>query len=163
MEKLVKRSQKLAFYGVSGTGNTVTYHRMTGFTEISKSSNPKEYSRQYVDEDFERSDVVGYSPEYSFAFDLFEDNAVHADIAAIADGERVGTDAIRSIVMVDLSKQDEKGLYSAVKRDFSVIPDSEGDSTDAYTYSGSLKANGERVLGTAESTDNWETCIFAAD
>ena len=29
-EKLVKRSQKLAFYGVKGEEG-VTYHRMTGF------------------------------------------------------------------------------------------------------------------------------------
>lgn len=79
-EKLVKRSQKVAFYGVPGE-DSATYHRMTGFTEFSKTSNPKEYNRQYVDEDFERNDITGYNPEFSYAFDLFENNAVHTDIA----------------------------------------------------------------------------------
>lgn len=160
MDKLVKRSQKVAFYGVPGTSST-TYHRMTGFTELSKSANPKEYSRQYVDEDYERSDVVGYSPEYSYGFDLFEDSAVHADIAAIADEEKVGADAIRDIVVVDMTGEGgTSGSFAAVKRGFAVIPDSEGDSTDAYTYSGSLKANGSRIVGTATSTDGWQTVTF---
>lgn len=158
-EKLVKRSQKVAFYGVKGTGETV-YHRMTGFTEFSKTSNPKEYNRQYVDEEFERSDIVGYSPEYSYAFDAFSGNAVHTDIAAISDEEKTGTDAVREIIIVDLTQAGDSGKYEAVKREFSVIPDSEGDSTDAYTYSGTMKAYGERVSGSASSADDFQTVTF---
>ena len=160
MDKVVKRSQKVAFYGVPGA-DSVTYHRMTGFTEITKSSNPKEYNRQYVDEDFERSDVIGYSPEFSYAFDLFEGSEVHADIASISDEEKTGTDAIREIIVVDLTKAgDAEKTFAAVKRGFAVIPNNEGNSTDAYTYSGSLKANGTRVTGTASSEDGWKTITF---
>lgn len=160
-EKLVKRSQKVAFYGVPG-GSETTYHRMTGFTEFSKTSNPKEYNRQYVDEDFERNDITGYNPEFSYAFDLFENNAVHADIAEISNEEKTGANAIREIIIVDLTKSGTpEGSYAAVKREFSVVPDSEGDTTDAYTYSGTFKSAGERVSGTATSSDGWKTITFA--
>lgn len=159
MDKLVKRNQKIAFYGCVGDSGTI-YHRMTGFTEFSKSANPKEYQRQYVDEDQERSDIVGYSPEYSYSFDQFEDSPVHADIAAIADEEKTGADAIRYVIVVDFTKAETAGKHTAVKRGFAVVPDSEGDSTDAYTYSGSLKANGSRVVGTVTSEDDWQTVMF---
>ena len=159
-ETLVKRSQKVAFYGVPGDSST-TYHRMTGFTEMSKSANPIEYTRQYVDEEHERNDVVGYSPEYSYAFDQFTENAVHTDIVAITDGELTGTDAVREIIIVDMTKKGTpENSFAAVKREFSVIPDSEGDTTEAYTYSGSLKVVGGRISGTATSADGWKTITF---
>lgn len=158
---LVKRSDKVAFYGIKGsTGDTYTYHRMQGFTDMSTSKNPIEYSRQYVDEDFEQSDVVGYSPSIAYGFDQFAGNAVHEDIAKISDDELLGTDAIRPIVLVDLTK--ESGV-NAVKRDFAVIPDSEGDSTDAYTYSGNLKVKGDKIKGTATSADGWKTITFTEE
>ena len=58
---LVPRSQKVLFYGVpAASGDTTTYHRMKGFTDVSTSKNAKEYTRQYVDELFEQTDVTGY-------------------------------------------------------------------------------------------------------
>lgn len=158
-EKLVKRCQKLAFYGVV-ENDTVTYYRMSGFTEFSKKANPKEYKRQYIDEEHERNDVVGYSPVFSYEFDQFDGNKVHSDLAALADGECIGTEAIRSIVVVDFTSENN-GSYRAVKREFAVIPDSEGGSVEAYTYSGSFKASGDKVIGSATSNDNWKTLIFA--
>ena len=158
---LMKRSDKVAFYGIKATeGNTYTYHRMQGFTDMSTSKNPIEYSRQYVDEDFEQADVVGYSPSIAYGFDQFAGNAVHEDIAKISDDELLGTDAIRPIVLVDLTKA--SGV-NAVKRDFAVIPDSEGDSTDAYTYSGNLKVKGDKIKGTATSADGWQTITFTEE
>ena len=161
MRKIVKRCEKLTFFGVVGEGGTVTYLRMKGFNEITVNRNPIEYSRQYVDEEFEQSDVVGYSPSISFSFDQFCDDAVHMDLAGIAEGELVGDAAIRSIVIVDLTQTGEsENSHPAVKRDFSVIYDREGDSMEAYTYSGNFKVKGEKVFGVALSQDAWETCTF---
>lgn len=157
---LMKRSDKVAFYGIKAAeGDTYTYHRMQGFTDISTSKNPIEYSRQYVDEEFEQSDVVGYSPSIAYGFDQFVGNAVHEDIVKISDDELLGTEAVRPIVMVDMSKTED----NAVKRDFAVIPDSEGDSTDAYTYSGNLKVKGDKIKGTATSADGWLTITFTEE
>lgn len=93
---IAKRASKILFYGVPATteSGAVTYHRMTNFTEATTSKNPKEYSRQYVDEESERSDVVGYAPSTSYAFDLDPENPVHKDIVSITDGEKIGPEAV---------------------------------------------------------------------
>ena len=153
---IMKRNSKVAFYGVTGE-NGVVYHRMSGFTEFATSKNPIEYSRQYVDEEMEVTDIVGYSPSISYSFDLFDDNPVHTDIADISDRELVGSGAVRKIIVVDVESEDK----SAVMREFAVIPDSEGDNIDVYTYSGSFKVKGNKVFGTASSEDEWQTCTFA--
>ena len=161
MNRIVKRSDKLTFFGVVGEDGVVTYHRMRGFSEISIRKNSKEYSRQYVDEEFEQSDVVGYSPSISFAFDQFKNDAVHSDLIALAESEEVGESAVRSILMVDLSQADDAGVCPAVMREFTVIFDSEASSMDAYSYSGNMKVKGEKIFGTATSEDAWSTCLFA--
>ena len=99
-EKIVKRSDKVAFMN-TGTTEAPVYTRMRKFTEMSNSKNPKEYSREYVDEDGEVTDVTGYSPEKSYAFDQYKDNPVHEKIAKIADDELKGDDAIVEILVVE--------------------------------------------------------------
>lgn len=146
----VKRCEKLAFMEVDGT-----YCRMTNFTQIATSKNPKEYSRQYVDEEFERSSIVGYSTSVGYSFDYERGNSVHELIKKITDEELLADDAEVEIVMVDV--EDASGVNGGVSRIWSVIPDSEGDSLDAYTYSGSFKACGEIKAVSAVTTDNWQT------
>ena len=58
-KKIVQRSKRVAFMNVSKEAELPKFERMTNFTTLTNSKNPKEYSRQYVDEDAERSDVVG--------------------------------------------------------------------------------------------------------
>ena len=72
-QKLVRRSQKVAFMNI-GDAEVPNYQRMKKFTELSNSRNSIEYSRQYVDEDGEDTDVVGVSLEKGFAFDEYANN-----------------------------------------------------------------------------------------
>ncbi len=158
------RSDVVAFYGVKGTGDTTTYKRMQGFTELSTSKNPKEYSRQYVDEDSERTDITGYAPEMSYNFDEVTGNEIHSDLVKIEDDELIGSAAVREIVMVYLNRETTTaGKFEARKRSFTVVPDSSGDSTDAMTHSGTFRANGEIVKGTASTSDGWLTLTFTED
>ena len=159
MDKIAKRSDKIAFFGIIKDGN-VEYKRMRGFTELSINKNPVEYSRRYIDEKTERNDVVGYAPSISYSFDKFSEDAVHSDIISVADNELVGSDAVRNIILVDLTTANSDGEYPAISRRWSIIPDSEGNDTDAYTYSGTLKANGDIIKGMATSSDNWLSCTF---
>lgn len=163
---MIKRSDKKAFYGVPSEGK-ITFTRMRYFTDLSISKNPKEYSRQYVDESEERADVVGYSPSMSYVFDDYKGDAVLEDIVEITNGEKLGLDAQREIIQVDFAREVNGGYY-AVKRTFSVIADSEGDSTDAYTYSGTFKTVSAKVIGVATiatpadgDSENVETITFA--
>ena len=162
-EKLVKRSGKVAFMDV-GTSGSASFQRMRKFTEISKSKNATEYSRTYVDEDGEVTDVTGYSEEISYAFDLYQGNAVHEKLVEITDDELTGNDALVDILMVDFSKPVSGGTggYEARKRTYSVVPDAEGDSTDAYTYSGSFRKNSAFTVGTATISEDGKTATFTA-
>lgn len=140
----VARCEKVAYYGVPGTSGDVTYKRMKNFSSLSTSKNPSEYSRKYVDEMFEQTDVTGYSPSISYTFDLDSESDVHKDIVGITNDEKIGNDAIRTIIVVDMtSTGTTDGKKVAYKRDFAVIPDTEGDGTDAYTYSGTFKTKGK--------------------
>lgn len=158
MSEIIKRCKKLAFYGVPSENGEYTFYRMRGFDEITTAKNPKEYTRQYIDEEFEQTDVVSYTPSIAFGFDRFADDPVHADIIGIFDGELVGADAVRPIVMVDLAEGN-----GAIRRDFAVIAENEGSGMDAYKYSGSFRVKGEKLTGTAASSDNWQTCTFKAE
>ena len=159
---LVKRSDKVSFLGCK-EGNTETFNRMRGFTTLSGSKNSIEYSRQYVDEEFETTDVVGFSPSMDFGFDQYTDDAVHEEMVEILDNEYTGTEARRNIVTVDFSQPVQGGGYKAVKREYAIIGDSEGDSMDAYTYSGTFKSTGKRITGTATLNSDNSVATFTED
>lgn len=159
---MIKRSEKLAFMEIRN-GETVTYERMTGFTEFSLSKNPKEYSRKYIDEDMERSEVVSYSPSVSYKFDTDPENNVHKLLCNVADHELIGEAAECNIIIADISSLDASGKAKAIMRRFSVIPQSEGDDKDTYTVSGALKACGSKKFGLASTSDNWQTVTFVEE
>ena len=157
--KLVQRADKVAFLNVKDT-----FTRMKGFTGMSTAKNPKEYTRQYVDELFETTDVVGISAAIEFAFDQFKGDAVHDKLVEMIDGEVVGTDAVVEIMVVDFTKPvpSADGTFEAKKRKYSLIPNTEGGSLDAYTYEGTFRVNSKTEKGTATTTDEWATATFAA-
>ena len=162
MNEIVQRHKLLAFYGVTTTTTdggttttTTTYHRMKYFTQLQQSKNPQEYSRKYVDEATNRTDVTGFSPQIDYGFDKHRDDPVLTDIVKITNEELYGTDAVREIITVDTVTGE------AYKRDYTVSPGSEGDDANIYKYSGSFKANGEQVKGTATTSDEWQTVTFA--
>jgi len=158
---LVKRSDKVSFFGNMTTG-TETFNRMRGFTTLSGSKNPKEYSRQYVDEEFETNDVTGYSPSIDFGFDQYKNDLVHDEMVEILDGEKTGTEARRNIVTVDFS-QPTTGGYKATKREYTIVGDADGDSMDAYTYSGTFRVSGKRITGTASLNSDSSVATFTPD
>ncbi len=157
--KLVKRSDKVSFLGCLAD-DSETFNRMRGFTTLSGSKNPTEYSRRYVDEEFETTDVTGYSPSLDFGFDQYIGDPVHEEMVEILDNEKLGTEARRNIVTVDFSQEAGEGSYKAVKREYAIIGDAEGDSMDAYTYSGTFRATGKRVVGTATVDETGAVATF---
>lgn len=160
--KLVKRADRLAFMNVAETSAPEEYRRLMGFTTLSESKNPIEYSRQYVDEPSETTDTVGYSAEKEYEFDMYAGNPCLEKIANITDNEVTGTDAHIPVVSVDLYTEDEQGRCLARKRTYAVVPDGVGDGTDALIYTGSLKAVSGIEMGYATSDDGWVTITYTA-
>lgn len=158
--KIVRRSQRVAFMNVDATGEAPKYERMTGFTTFTSAKNPKEYNRQYVDEDAERGDVVGYAPSIDYSFDRHTNTPVHDHIAKIQDGELLGSDTHVEIIVVDLFTKDESDVCEATKRTYSIIPNSDGDGTEALIYSGSMKSVSGITKGTAVVSEDGMTATF---
>ena len=158
MEKLVRRKDKIPFMDVSTT-SVELFKRMRRFTEFSTSKNAQEYSRSYIDEDGETTDVTGYSEEKSYVFDQYTDNPVHEKIVDITENEKTGNDALVKILVVDKTKPIDNG-YKARLRTYAVIPDTDGDDTNAYTYSGTLRQNAAFTVGKAVLSENEQTAIF---
>lgn len=153
-KSIVHRHKILTFYGIPDEEGSVKFVRMPKFTQLSQSKNPIEYNRQYVDEPFQETDVVGYSPSIAYAFDKHTGYEVQQDIVKITDEELLGDDAVRTIIIVNVD------TGAAIKRDYAVIPSTEGDNINIYTYSGTFKCKSEKVLGKADSKDNWQTITF---
>lgn len=162
--KMVKRCQRVAFMNTDTTGSAPKYDRMTKFSSLSNSKNPKEYSRQYVDQEFEESDVVGYAPSISYSFDRHTNTPVHETIAKIHDGELTGTETLVDIVVIDLFDPvgSTDGTYIARKRTWAVIPDADGDGSDALVYTGSFKAKSSVETGTATLSADGKTLTYTS-
>lgn len=162
--KLVKRHQRVAFMDTDTTGKTPKFERMTGFTSLTNSKNPKEYSRQYVDRESEDTDVVGYSPSVAYSFDRHTNTPVHERIAKVHDGELTGSDALVDILIVDIFAQagGETEACVARKRTYAIIPDADGDGNDALIYTGSFKSKSDIEEGTAIVSDDGKTAAYTA-
>lgn len=157
---LVLRADVVSFMEVNGK-----YYRMKGFTDLPTSKETEEYSRKYVDEKSERTSSTSMTSSTDFTLDRYKDNPVHNRIQEVFDKEQLADDATVNIVVVDFAKEIEgqKGKYFAIKRNHTIIPDSAGDGTDAYQYSGSFKANGSLIEGYAELEEGdseWLTIKF---
>lgn len=157
--KMVQRHQRVAFMN-TGTNEAPVFTRMTKFTNMTNNKNPKEYARQYVDKATEDTDVVGYSPSIEYSFDRHTNTPVHEKIAKIHDGELTGSETLVDILIVDLFTADETGKCEARKRTYSVIPNADGDGTDALVYAGSFKSKSEVVIGTATLDDTEQVATF---
>lgn len=152
----VQRSDKVAFMNV-GTSEVPDFVRMQGFTSLPPTKAPVTYERQYVDEKGPRTDTVGMSETIEYAFDYYKGNEVHDKLVDIADNEKIGDEAIIEIMIVDVKDS------TARMRQYAVQPGAEGDSTESYTYGGTLSSYGEITIGTATSTDDFMTATFTPE
>ena len=150
VSKLVSRSE-LRSYMNTGTADTPKYHLIgEGFTNLAESKNAIEYSRHYIHEKSERTDVTGYAPSLDYSVDTYTNNPVIKRIKDITDKELIGSDAQVEIVNVETFADGtvDETACPAFKRNYSVIPGGKGDGTEALIYTGTFKAVGDIVEGT---------------
>ena len=153
MSTLVSRNQWVAYMN-TGAKEAEEYNLVgEGFSSFSEAKNPKEYTRQYVHEKSERSDVVGYAPSISYSADMYSGDPCVERVAKAADDEQVGSDAHVDIVTVNMWEKGGTGdtSFVAYKRTYAIIPDGKGDGVEALIYTGTLKAVGESVKGTFDT------------
>ncbi len=131
-----------------------------GFTGFTESKNAVSYGRRYIHETTGRTDVTGYAPVIDYEFEVYRGNAVIEVLRGITDRELCGERAQVEILTVDMfDETDVSGVYRAVRRRYSVIPDECGEGTDALCYTGTMKAVGNMIPGTYVAVSG----IFTAD
>lgn len=162
--RLVTRPE-WASYMNTGTTTTPVWSRIgEGFTDLSQALSALEYSRHYVHEKTERTDVTGYAPAVSFSCDYYTENPVIERIGEVFDKELVGTAAQVEILNVNKyqAAEGDAGAFVAFKRSFAIIPDTKGDGVEALILSGQFRAVGDAVEGTfAPAADGKDTGTFA--
>lgn len=154
--KLVSRAEFLSFMNPKPDSGTPAFTLMgEGFTDLTENKNPKEYSRQYVHEKTERTDIVGYATSIAYSIDAYTNNPVISRIVEVHDKELIGTDAQVEIVNVN-TFEGTSGALTAYKRRYAIIPDAKGSGVEALVYSGTFKAVGDIIPGTFdEKTDSF--------
>lgn len=152
-------SQKeLVFYNrdnivnfMSVTVGGTTFNRMKGFTSQENSSNAETDETKYVDEPSTRKRTTGYSKEIGYEADRIVGDMIHNFLAEVEELEKTNINV--EIVTVDFNRVKGAGYY-AIKRIYSVIPDSSGGDENKYTISGTFGANGDIIVGVATPLDN---------
>ncbi len=119
-----------------------------GFTSLKESKNPQEYTRKYVNNKSETTDVTGFSPSIDYALDVYSESPVISVFVKICDDELIGTDAQVTITNVNRWQVDDAGKCTAYQRKYAVIPSDKGDGTSALNYNGTMKSAGDVVKGT---------------
>ena len=158
---MLNRNVKMAYVRTED-GNKSIYKKLTGFTEFAVSYNAKEYTRKYIDEINEKTEVVAYQPSISYSFDKIEGEISQTPFVQAAENEITGNEALAQIVIVDFRYGYLDGI-SAIYRDYIIVPDAEGDDANVYTYSGTLRAYGEKHKVVVTSGDGWETLHVEED
>lgn len=150
---LVMRA-KLAHYMNTGSSSTPTWSRIgEGFTDFTESKNAQEYTRQYIDDQTETTDVVGYSPTIAYSADCYDDDPVCQKVIDIADGELVGDAAqVEIITANEYETNGSATTCTAYKRTYTVVPDQKGSGVQQLVYTGNLRAVGDQVTGTWNPT-----------
>jgi len=163
---VIRRAERVAYVAVPATGGgDPVIMRAKGFTNWTTNRSAQEYTRQYIDESFETTDVVGITTSISINLDAIKDNDLHEYIENIFDNELLGDDAVIETYIVDYTQPGPgTNQYMCRKRLFSVLPSSEGGGTEAYTYQAELRAKGPTVKGWAttagEDSDLVNTITF---
>ena len=142
-----KRSEKLSFLEVQTSNGESEYYRMEAFTNLEFSQNTEESSVQFVDEDTKRTRVVGHSESVNYEFVHYIGQPALEELVKITEGEMVGKAAVRNIVTVDMTTANlstgNDYTARATIRPYSVVPSSNGGSTEHMSYS-TFKANGTK-------------------
>lgn len=158
--KLKKRSEKLAFLEVKLGDKATGYCRLEGFTTQTFNANSEEYERQYIDEDTKRTDVKAHSESVNYNFDYYLHHPALEEIVKITENELTGYDAVRKILIVDMTSATAGGQYTATVRPYTVVPSSNGDTTDCMTYSGDFKSRGTKKTVKVTLDDDCENATI---
>lgn len=161
MAKAIMRHQ-IADYLECGSGNDAAYALCgVGYKSLNEELNPQVESTIYVCDKSASSSVDNYQAKFPFEADYFKDQAAVKEVWDIGHDHKVGEDAERNYVRVDLYDpvSGSENTYQARKFKVAVeVSSLSGEAGKKMNVSGNFNAIGDFVPGTF----NTQTKVFTA-
>lgn len=147
-----KRYERLHYMDV-GTQSVVWALINEGVTAFDDDLAPKTETKQYIADQNERDEVVGYKPSFKYTAEHDETDAVCRKLYNIGANQLVGETV--DIVTVDVWTE-EDGVCTARKGTYNVIPSKAGSGApgSALTMEGTLSQVGDLDVGTWDVATN---------
>ena len=157
----VQRYLLQEYYGIPG--ETTVYHYInSGFTKLDEAGGATVDTVAYIGDKNSTTSITGYENNFSYESRYHEGNAVCDDLYEIATKQKVGSDCVRTLVSINLSKKRDDSPTSYEARCFNVVVQANppvGGAKSNVTMSGTIHQNGDLVLGTFDTA----TKTFTAD
>jgi hypothetical protein len=99
----ITRNLLRQYYGI---GATPTFFLCTPFTKLNEENNPEKDDSAFINDVNSSPSIIGYKNGFAFEAQVHEGDEVVDDLVAIAREQKTGTDAERTVVDVDMNKED---------------------------------------------------------
>lgn len=147
-----KRYERLHYMN-TGTSSIVWSLINEGVTAFDDDLAPKTETKQYIADQNERDEVVGYKPTFKYTAEYDETDPVCMKLYGIGANQQIGMTV--DIVTVDVWTETD-GVCEARKGTYNVIPSKAGSGApgSALTMEGTLSQVGDLVSGTWDVATN---------
>ena len=149
-EATAQRTDIAGFMDVTPAGaeeGERVYRRLgAGWMSMTESPSAQTKSRKFINEKSERENITRYKPTFAFeTLLMFNDPAIRK-VYKIYKQRKTGTDAIVTVITVDMFDKATNGSYPAYKGNYAVQVSS-CDDEDDLIIKGNLACQGDEVEG----------------
>ena len=151
MNHLLMRNAYLAFMNIEEDEDLPGRYSLVGegFKKLSQVKEPTEYTRRFVNESTDTTDIIKYNAEIAYEIDVFSGDPCVQRIVNITDEERRGKKARTDIIT--LFTEDIVAppfVCKATKRKYTIIPDRIADDVSVLQATGKMVAMNDKIGGT---------------
>ena len=126
-----------------------------GFNSMAENPNAQTETKQYISERQSTSDMNSYQPQWAFDTDLISNQKPVMELYNISYYRKVGADAQREILLVDLFQpiEGEENTFKARRQLVSVeVSGADGEPGQTIHVTGNLNAVGDQIVGKFNTT-----------
>lgn len=144
-EKIAKRTEVIPYMNL-GTTDAPDWKRCgRGWKKFQENPNAQTESEQYINEESETTDTVGYSPQYNIECNLMYTDPTIKKVYTIAKDRLTGSDAVLDMLIVDRFDGTEEACTA--RRESLAVAISSIDGTKKMAMTGNLNCQGGSVKG----------------
>lgn len=156
-EKIAMRTEVIPFMNLGSKDSPQWTQCGRGWKKFQENPNAQTESEQYINEESETTDTVGYSPQYNIECNLMYTDPTIKKVYTIAKDRLTGSDAVLDMLIVD--KFDGTETACTARRENLAVAISSIDGTKKMAMTGNLNCQGGSVKGKF----NMKTKTFTED